>query len=71
MKGLSEMSRRFCYSHETHNLLNHLTLQISDKEIAQAYESFRVRKFLSLYRLMICAVILMFFNGLYTAKKEG
>ena len=44
-KNLKKAYQKYCYSEDTHNILNLLTLEIKDKEIAKEYELYRIQRF--------------------------
>ena len=48
-RDFQNFSRKYLYSAETHNLLNLLTLDIQDKEIAKEYELYRIKRFNDLF----------------------
>ena len=48
-KHFSKFSQKYFYSAETHNILNLLTLDIKDKEIAREYELYRIKRFNDLF----------------------
>ena len=44
-KAHESLKRKFFYSEETHNILNHVTLEIDDREIEREYELYRIQRF--------------------------
>ena len=70
-KSIKAFYRRKFYGEETHNILNYLTLQIDDKEIAKEYELYRIKRFNNVFWPL--AIIFLIFNigGWYGYAQGG
>jgi hypothetical protein len=52
------LKQKWFYSEETHNILNHFTLEIKDKEIATEYELYRIKRFNGLFWPLFCVFVM-------------
>ena len=60
---ISQFKARYLYSEETHGVLNLLSLDIKDREIAKEYELYRSKRFRGLYWPLFVYVIVLTIFG--------